>query len=435
MTAPGGRGLVILRLVLAGVVVADLLSFYGFLTDARADALARGVPLGAFTDLLSRSLVCVPVILVGLAASIAFAARPARLWEGLLALGALTLLSTAHAQLFGSPWRHLFYSGLCLAGWLLGLAVSRRRGAPMDESYARTGAIALLGAAYCNAGISKLVYGSTDWISAVPIQSVIVGQDGLVADGPLSIYRSWIVNTPAAGIAFSVATVGFELAGPLMLLGRRWRLAVAAGLFAMHANIFVLTAILYWESMLLLAAFGLSPDARSSDTVPATAGAHRPRHRLYAATAAMLALCAVVAIARQARRYARTHQPRPAVREAAFAAPTVPSLQRLGPFAVGQTLADTWSVDSLGLTDDGFVVAVSRQRGRASFELTCASSPHDSPFDLGAAHIFYSSDLELRDFEAAGWQLQAQIREAADGHDICDRVRSWQTAARAGQAR
>jgi hypothetical protein len=189
MIGRGDRGLLFLRVVLAAVVVADLLSFSVFLSEARTDALARGLSLGAFTDLLSRSVVHVPVILVGIAASVAFAARPARLWEGLLALGALTLLSTAHAQLFGSPWRHLFYSGLCLAGWLLGLALSRRRGAPMDESYARTGAIALLGAAYFNAGISKLVYGRWDWISAVPIQAVIVGQDGLVADDLVSIYR------------------------------------------------------------------------------------------------------------------------------------------------------------------------------------------------------------------------------------------------------
>jgi hypothetical protein len=241
------------------------------------------------------------------------------------------------------------------------------------------------------------------------------------------------VNTPTAGIALSVATVGFELAGPLMLVGRRTRLAVASGLLAMHTTIYVLTAILYWESMVLLAVFALSPDPQPAQAAPVSAAHGRPAR--YAAAAAFLALCAILAIGRQARRYAGAHETRAAVGHPASPAPTVPSLQRIGPFAVGQSLAETWSVDSLGLTDDGFVVAVSRQRSRASFELTCASSPHRSPFDLGAAHIFYSSDLEFRDFEAAGWQLQAQLREAADGHDICDRVRSWRTAARAGQAR
>jgi hypothetical protein len=247
------------------------------------------------------------------------------------------------------------------------------------------------------------------------------------------MYRSWVVNTPAAGIAFSVATVGFELAGPLMLLGRRSRLCVGAGLFAMHMNIYVLTAILYWESMVLLAVFAPSPDPQASGAVPATAAAERPRDRMYAAAAALLALCAVLAIAHQARRYARTHDTGPVVVEPPVSEAIV--LQRVGPFAIGQTLAETWSVDSLGLTDEGFVVVVSRQHDRARFELTCASSPHGSPLDLGPAHIFYSSDLQFHDLEAAGRHVQAQVREAADGHDICDLVRSWRTAADPAQAR
>ena len=271
MTVTTGRGRILLRGALAAVVAVDLVSFYGFISAVRADAAARGIVPGAFTAFLSLPAVSAGVIVLGVAGAGAFAFRPGRLWEGGLALGALALLSSAHGQLFGSPWRHLFYSGLCLAGWLLGLAVSRRRGMPTDESYACTGATALLGAAYCNAGISKLVYGGLDWVSAVPIQAVVVGQDGLVADSVISGYRAWVVNTPLAGIAFSIGTVAFELAGPSMVVGRRIRLLVAAGLFAMHANIFVLTGILYWESMLLLALFALSPQADAPpapDSVP-----------------------------------------------------------------------------------------------------------------------------------------------------------------------
>lgn len=244
-------------------------------------------------------------MVIGSVAAVRFGRRAGRVVDGVVALVALTLLSTAHAELFGSPWRHLFYSGLCLSGWLVGLLYSRRRGVPTDEWFARTGAIALLSAAYLNAGISKLVYGGGEWVSALPIQSVVVGQDGLVADGIASMYRTWVVTTPVAAIAFSVATVAFELAAPLMLLGARARLIVAAGLFAMHTNIYVLTDILYWESMVVLALFGLSRDPPAQRELGEVRMA-RPAPGAYVAAAVLIALCAIVAIGHQARRHARS---------------------------------------------------------------------------------------------------------------------------------
>jgi hypothetical protein len=446
MSQSGFPRLSFLRAALTVVVVVDLLSFFFFLDDARAAALANGSALTAWSDLLSRMPVVGVVVVIGIAAAIAFGRRPGRLWEGLLPLAALTLLSTVHAQLFGSPWRHLYYSGLCLLGWLLGLAVSRRRGMPADESYARIGSIALLGAAYFNAGISKLVFGGVDWISGVPIRAVIVAQDGLVADGVASIYRSWVVTTPAVASLFSVATFGFELAGPLMLVGRRTRLCVALGLLAMHANIFVLTHILYWESMVFLLVFGLSSPGSSAETVPSAAVPIHSRDRTFAASAALLALCAFFAITHQARRYAHLQErhaqsrgTRAAAGEpsapSASSAPVPASRRQVGPFAVGQTLAPGWSVDALTISDGGFVAALSGRPGRAAFEVTCASSEHRSPFDLGAAHIFYSSDVEFRDLEAVGWAFQAQLRKAADGQDLCDRLVSWRTSAQAGPPR
>ena len=245
----------VLRGVLAGVVALDLISFFFFLGDARATALATGSVLGTFNEVLSRAPVRGVVVLIGVVGAVRFGRTPGRLWAGLLSLGALMLLSTAHAQLFGSPWRHLYYSGLCLSGWLLGLAVSRRRGLPADESYARIGSTALLGAAYLNAGISKLVYGGWDWVYGLPIQAVVVAQDGLVADSIVSAYRSWVVATPTVAGLFSVATIVFELAAPLMIGGGKTRRCAALGLLAMHLNILVLTHILYWESMVFLVLF------------------------------------------------------------------------------------------------------------------------------------------------------------------------------------
>ena len=243
-------GATFVRVGLAAVVALDLISYYVYLGDARATALQSGVSLGGFSDMLSRPVTRGTVAFVGLASAASFARRPARLWEGLVALGALTLLSTAHTQILGSPWRHLFFSGLCLAGWLLGLIVARYRGAPADESYARTGGMALLGAAYLSSGISKIVYGGWAWTSGLPVQSAIVGQSGLIGEGIAGRYRFWVATRPLLASIFSTATVAFELAGPLMLVGRKTRLFVALGLIGMHANIYLLTEhILYWESM------------------------------------------------------------------------------------------------------------------------------------------------------------------------------------------
>lgn len=423
----------VVRTVLAGVVIVDLLSFFFFVGDAYAIALANGIALNTFTALCSQTAVRGAVVLIGIAGAVAFGGRPGRLWQGGLALGALALLSTVHAQLFGSPWRHLYYSGLCLSGWLLGLAVSRRRGARSDESYARIGSIALLGAAYLNAGVSKIVYGGVDWLSGTPIQAVIIGQDGLVADSIVSLYRFWVVATPAVAQLFSAATLGFELAGPLMIASRNTRLVVAAGLFAMHANIYVLTGILYWESMVFLVIFGLSSEGPYSECARASVTAMRPDARAFAASAALLAFCAVLAIGHQSRWYAR--QPDTSAAAGVPSAPTSPSLQQVGPFSVGQTLAAGWSVDSLTVSNDGFAAVLSGTPGRAAFEVTCARSDHRSPFDLGAAHLFYTSDLEFRDLEAVGRAFQEQVRKATEGEDICARLASWRTAAQAGRPR
>jgi hypothetical protein len=419
----------LLRAGLAAVVVIDLVWFYFSLSEARA--LADGAALGGLSELLSRPAAAALVIAVGVAGAVAFAARPGRLWHGAAALAALVLLSTAHTQLYGSPWRHLFYSGLCLAGWLLGLAVRRRHGEASDESYARVGSIALLGAAYFNAGISKIAFGGFDWVSGLPIQAVIVAQDGLVADSALSAYRVWVVMTPAVAALFSVLTVVFELAAPLMIAGRRMRLCVAFGLLAMHFNIYLLTPILYWESMALLLLFGFSADG-AEETAPADSA----RDRRFMLAAAVLGVCALIAIAHQASRFARSRgvsspiaSPPPG--SAAEAQPPITDdrspitkPRRIGPLAVSENLTADWMIDALTVTGSRIVVALAGRHGRVRFEVTCDPGP-GSPFDVGEARVLYSQHTEFALLEGAGRELQRRLRAAAEGTDICGRLAQW----------
>jgi len=419
-----------LRIVLTAVVVVDLLSFYVFLGDARAAALASALSVGSFSEVLSRPVVRGAVISIGVAGALAFGRRAGRLRAGLLALGALVVLSTTHTMLFGSPWRHLFFGGACLTGWLMGLAVRRHQGAPADESWARIGSMALLGATYFNAGISKVAYGGLTWISGLPVQYAIVAQSGMVTGDLAAPYRSWVVATPVAASILSAVTVAFELAGPLMLVNRRTRLCVALGLVGMHLNIYFLTMhILYWESMVLLLAFGLSPDPASAEH-PARAAGFFADDRRYRVAVAALAACASLAIAAQAVRFARRHS---AVADAEASparavAPTVLVLGQVGPFTVGQTVGRTWSIESLELRENGLVLALTGELGRVRFELTCASSP-GSPFDVGDAHLLYWQDMEFQKLETAGRALQQALHDATDGRDVCARLLSWRTEA------
>jgi hypothetical protein len=108
-------------------------------------------------------------------------------------------------------------------------------------------------------------------------------------------------------------------------------------------------------------------------------------------------------------------------------------LRRVGPFTVGRALGNEWSVEALELSDDGIVIAFSGTPGRVRFELTCAASEHRSPFDLGAAKLFYfSSDLPAREIQTVGRALAAQVRQAAGDQDICAALSSWRSSVQIG---
>ena len=177
------------------------------------------------------------------------------------------------------------------------------------------------------------------------------------------------------------------------------------------------------------------------------------RDRPFAAGAALLVVCALVGISHQSRRFAQSQAMRAAVQEPLAAAPgiaDVPSstplglpnppgepppptpalLRQVGPFTVGQTLIPGWSVDAFEITGEGFIAVLAGKPGRARFEVTCSPSELRSPFDLGAAHIFYANNLAFSELEAVGWAFRAHIHDAAEGKDICDRLADWRTSAR-----
>lgn len=420
-----------MRLALAAVVVVDLASFVFAVLEARSAATARGEVATSLYSTLSHPLVVAGIAAVGVAGAAAFALRAGRIWSGMTALIALSVLSSVHGQLFGSPWRHLYFSGVSLAGWLVGLVALRARADRVDESYARLGAIALLGSAYLNSGISKLVYGGFDWLSGTPVQAAVIAQDGLVSGGAIGAVRVWSTD-PTVAQSLAIATVVLELSGPLMLLGRLPRALVAAGIAAMHLNIWTLTGIIiYWESIVLLLLFGFSADdARGPVTVA--------RPRWYVPVAVLLSGAALLAVVHQGRRFERTREilviPQPPVyvfpeQPTAIPSPTVPAPSyfhaELGPFSVGEDIAG-WRIEALNLRNGGFVATLAGDAGEVRLIVTCAESTGRGMFDIDDVRILYSSDLRPDQFLEVGNEFRERVRRATEGRDVCEAVAEWQ---------
>lgn len=398
-----------LRWLLAAVVAFDLLCFVAFLPAAADRAAVAGSTAPAWASAVAGPLRAAPVA-VGLAGIAAFAARRAPLLGGALALVALGVLSHAHALLDGSPWRHLYYSGLCLLGWLAGLVVSRARGRVDGEAYAIAGATATLGAAYFSAGLSKLVFGGPGWLAGETLRHAVVAQDGLVGGGLLHALRLAVVEQPAVAALLATATVAFELAGVALLGGPRARRLAAAGLVAMHLAIFVLTGIAYVESIVLLVAFAALP--RDTERAPAAAP---PSPRTTAIVGLALGLAAAAAVARQGLEAG----------EVSASAPT----RTLGPFRVGDALAGLRVVE-LAAVDDGATVVLGRDAERLGFDLTCRDTPAVGPFDRPPLHVFYrATAVPFARLAPAGAAVRDLALEAG-APDVCAALRGWIAAAR-----
>ncbi|HEY8379797.1 MAG TPA: hypothetical protein VIK91_25075, partial [Nannocystis sp.] len=296
------------RWALSAVVAFDLVAFFAFIPRAFERAAAATFELAWWVRIVAALPGRTAVVVAGLVATLAFARRRAPILGGALALVALGLLSHAHAALNGAPWRHLYYSGIGLLGWLVGLGFARARGLPDEQRHAFVVTVALLGAAYFNAGLSKLLLSGLEWLAGDTLRHTVVAQDGLLGAGRLHDLRLALVDTPALAAALATATVALELGGLLFLVGPRARALVAAGLVLMHLSIFVLTGIAYVESIAVLIIFAWphpelmrppvpdEPPRRRLAQAPALAP---PGPRATLLGALVLGLFAALAIARQ----------------------------------------------------------------------------------------------------------------------------------------
>jgi hypothetical protein len=102
-----------------------------------------------------------------------------------------------------------------------------------------------------------------------------------------------------------------------------------------------------------------------------------------------------------------------------------PPLRQIGPFVVGATMVGDWSIDRLSIGERGFTITLHGGAGIARFEVTCAASEHRSPFDIGAAHIFYPNNVPFDSLRDAGTALRETVRRATREAEVCDAIAAW----------
>lgn len=354
-----------------GSVAIALLSA---LTAASAAWQARALAAAGATPhpLAPGWLVALPASPAALGVAVAVAAVAAALFAvgrapvvaGLAQLAASTVLVEAHAALAGGPARNLFYGGAATLGWLAGVAFARlRRGgaapAPDEGAFAEAGVRGVLAATYVSAALSKLLESGAAWLDPAGLRAIVVSQHEVSDTSLLGRYAELVASSGALSTALSAATLAAQLGAVLLLGPPRARAFAAAALLAFHANVLLLTHILYGEPMVLLAVFAL-PWRRADAPIAPRAG---DRRALLAGAGAAAAL-ALGGWLGGARGYTALHHARPTA--APRADPAVAAWLGLD---VGDALAG-FRVAAIRGPNEGGEVRLELERGDATLVLT-----------------------------------------------------------------
>ena len=134
-------------------------------------------------------------------------------------------------------------------------------------------------ATYAIAGLAKLRYGGTAWISGDTLRNHIAYSATRleVLGGSPSPVASAVVPRPWALGPMAAASVLVELAAPLALLGGWWRNTWVAAAWAMHAAIAALMFVVFPYPLFLVAFAPFFAPERGVDRVAATLKSARKR--------------------------------------------------------------------------------------------------------------------------------------------------------------
>jgi len=357
----------------------------------------------------------VVLLLVGLGGLLVAMRR--RVLGFVVALASSAVLVEALAAATDGPWRARFFVGAALLGAVLAESWARWAGAPagLRARAAETGALAMLAATWCGAGLSKLAGAGLSWADTTTLRAIAVGHAHVDAPGLAQV----VVDTPALARALAIGTVTIQLAAPALLLGARARLLVGLGLVTFHLGVAAVTRIGYWQPVVLLAIFVLPwghwLPARAVDPL---AEPLDPRARVRASSRLSVALAALAMLAwwPGVRAYAALHHRPRAFSGGEASVVARQTIEVFGPLVVGDDLADGWRIATMQREAERIVVVVARDGGgRAVLWVSSrdrARAP--SPFDGEAVAVAYGdASVPIAELEAGVRELTRRLDEAA----------------------
>lgn len=390
------------------------------LVGAAIDLLARrdGLPHPhaprwwlALADMPALVIAVAVVGLVGLAL-----AQRWRVTGFVVALASSAVLVEALAAVTEGPWRARFFVGAALLGAVLAESWTRWAGATTSvrERAAETGALAMLAATWFCAGVSKLLGVGLSWADAATLQAIALGHAHVDEPGLAQV----VAGSPALARALALGTVAIQLAAPALLLGARMRLLAALALVTFHLGVAAVTRIGYWQPVALLLLFALPwahwvPARAIDDDAPLATPA-----RIRASTRLSIALAAIVMFAwwPGVRAYAALHHRPRALANGAAPVVAREGIDRFGPLAVGDALADGWHIAQLQREPQRIAVVIADAReGRAILWISPRQATHAaSPFDGEHVAVAYGdASVAIDAFAPAVEVLAARLDRAA----------------------
>lgn len=237
------------------------------------------------------------VAAIGLASLVSHARRPASMVGGLVAVLCGGLLFAIHEYVRGQNDESHILSGAMMVGWVGGVLFARLvgvRGAPVDiDRYGAIGAGAMIGAAYFNAGLSKLLVSGVGWADPRQIQTFLGAFVGTGEPELFTSLRFWALGSTFWCATFAWATLICELGGVLFPFGYRLRLLAGTGILVFHAGDLVFSNIIFAQPVVLIILFTypwerlLWPSKVAAVRTPARLSSTR---RAWGGAAAMVAL-------------------------------------------------------------------------------------------------------------------------------------------------
>ncbi len=269
------RQLLILHRAVLGSALLWTVVRTPFWLDQAALSTPRSSPVGVLSWLPSTQPATLsPAVVAGLATLTGGGLLLALLrprWPSLVAFSALGFLVLAT---HGNSWGQVLHTENLLVLHLLVLAASprpptgeRSPSSLTDGWPARVMALLTVGT-YVVAGVAKLRYGGSDWVSGHTLQNLVAHDNlrkQLLGDwssplAPVLVEHRWLFGPGA------VAAVAVELAAPFALLGRRTALLWSVAAWCFHLTVLGLMAVLFLYPLLGVAFLPLALSFESAES-------------------------------------------------------------------------------------------------------------------------------------------------------------------------